>query len=192
VLIRLMFTRARKAVSALARAERHRLRGYATTLTVAVVAAGWFAAGQVGDGAVVALDEEDALFSATHLQKGEYANETHFLTGQDLLKHVQVTAVQKPVKAFAVMSDGLVRLALRLPTGDPHPPFFKPLFAFAQKLNGNDPTAPAHLSSFLSSDRVNARTDDDKTLILAAIANALTNQDELAQTPEVEHGESRS
>lgn len=170
VLIRLIFTQARNAVVMRAHSERHFVRNYATTLTVALVAGGWLAAGQIGDGAVVALDEQDAMFSATRLQKGEYANETHFLTQRDAVKRVQVYSARQDVKALAVMSDGLVRLALALPSGDPHAPFFKPLFGFIASVQ-DEAQASVKLESFLASERVCARTDDDKSLVLACYRN---------------------
>jgi hypothetical protein len=66
-----------------------------------------------------------------------------------------------------VLSDGLLRLALRLPSGEPYPPFFQPLFGFAAAALPED-QANEQLSAFLNSKRVCDRTDDDKTLVLAA------------------------
>ena len=169
VLMLWIFQRARQAVLHLARAQHHAQRDYAATLSVAVVAAGWLAVGQIGDGAVVALNAQGELRTVTRLQKGEYANETHFLTQRDALSRVQVYSSPQPLKALAVMSDGLVRLALNLPSGDPFSPFFQPLFRFSQSLQQeNETEAGEQLASFLSSDRVNSRTDDDKSLVLAA------------------------
>jgi hypothetical protein len=68
-----------------------------------------------------------------------------------------------------VMSDGLTRLALKRPNNEPHPPFFKPLFAFVESsASSNDPAqANDALVEFLTSPRVCERTDDDKALVLA-------------------------
>ena len=159
------FASARSAVSRLAKEEGHRLREYATTLTMAVVHDGWLVTGQVGDGAVVVEEAGGRMFSATHPQKGEYANETHFLTQRDAHRHLSVRTYQCPVDALAVMSDGLLRLALKLPAGDPHAPFFQPLFRFAAAADGS---SQAQLAGFLESERVCARSDDDKSLVLAA------------------------
>ena len=161
------FVHARAAVCALASASGFRLRDYATTLTVAAAAGGMLVTGQVGDGAVVALDSSGYLFSATQLQKGEYANETHFLTQRDVLRTLAVQVFYQPVNALAVLSDGLLRLALRMPSGEPHPPFFQPLFGFAASAPQEE-QANQQLSAFLNSQRVCARTDDDKTLVLVA------------------------
>jgi hypothetical protein len=67
------------------------------------------------------------------------------------------------------MSDGLTRLALKMPSYEPYVPFFQPLFAYIEgtstaNWNGN---AEQQMAAFLASERVSARTDDDKTLVLA-------------------------
>lgn len=161
------FTQAREAVLGLADADS--ARAYACTLTCAVASANALAVGQVGDGAVVALGADDALFTVTRLQRGEYANETHFLTQEDALDQLTIDLVERPLRGLAVMSDGLIRLALKLPSLAPHLPFFQPLFRFAR---AGDPQAPEQLAAFLDSERVNARTDDDKSLVLAVLSGA--------------------
>ncbi|RPJ52463.1 MAG: protein phosphatase 2C domain-containing protein [Chloroflexi bacterium] len=140
-------------------------RAYATTLTCAVVTAGQLVVGQIGDGVVVAGEGAD-LFTVTHLQRGEYANETHFLTQVDALDHLAIEIVDRPVSALAVMSDGLIRLALKMPAQEPHEPFFQPLFRVTAAMQDAAEVA-RQLSAFLGSERVNARTDDDKSLVLA-------------------------
>ena len=64
------------------------------------------------------------------------------------------------------MSDRLIRLALKMPCQEPHTPFFQPLFQFARAAFA-EAEAVRQLEAFLQSERVNARTDDDKTLVLA-------------------------
>jgi hypothetical protein len=99
-------------------------------------------------------------------QRGEYANETYFLTLEDALEQVQVSVYEKAVNLLAVMSDGLTRLAINLPTDEPHLPFFRPLFAFVAHADEEE-QASRQLLDFLTSERVCARTDDDKSLVLA-------------------------
>ncbi len=143
-------------------------RAYATTLTCVVAADNWLAVGQIGDGLVVA-GEGDDLFAVTHLQRGEYANETHFLTEAGALEQMVIEVIERPVSALAVMSDGLIRLALKLPSQEPHAPFFQPLFRVTAAIK-DEAEASRQLSEFLGSARVNARTDDDKSLVLAVRA----------------------
>jgi hypothetical protein len=161
------FRQARSAV--LSRAELFQLEPalFNATLTCVVLFDGWLVVGQVGDGLVVAQTEEDELWVAARPVRGEYANETMFLTGETALDNIQMTFQQRPVQALAVLSDGLIRLAMDMPTGQAHRPFFQPLFAFAAA-SREKVTAEGELTAFLSSERVNTRTDDDKTLVLLA------------------------
>jgi hypothetical protein len=115
---------------------------------------------------VVAGEAPDKLFLVNRPQRGEYANETYFLTQEDALEQVQVSVFEKAVNFLAVMSDGLTRLAIKLPDHEPHLPFFQPLFAFVAHAD-DEVQASRHLVDFLTSERVCARTDDDKSLVLA-------------------------
>ncbi|MEX0611687.1 MAG: hypothetical protein WD229_06175, partial [Pirellulales bacterium] len=62
---------------------------------------------------------------------------------------------------------GLERLALRFDSHTAHEPFFAPLFRVLQSANDLDGLNEG-LRQFLASDSVQARSDDDKTLILAS------------------------
>jgi hypothetical protein len=79
---------------------------------------------------------------------------------------LQVEFLAATPERVALFSDGLLRLALNLAAAAPHAPFFNSLFAFLTSQPSLDATAQA-LGEFLQSDRVNARTDDDKTLVVA-------------------------
>ena len=152
-------------------------RAYATTLTCAIATRDQLVVGQIGDGVVVA-GEGERLFSVTRLQRGEYANETHFLTQPGALEQLLVEVIEHPVRELAVMSDGLIRLALKMPEQEPFAPFFRPLFRVttAIGLPGGAPDgteAARQLAVFLGSERVNARTDDDKSLVLAVRSESL-------------------
>jgi hypothetical protein len=68
---------------------------------------------------------------------------------------------------ISVLTDGLQMLALNMVVGEPHKPFFFPLFDFVS--NTEDKTlAKEQLVRFLGSERITQRTDDDLTLIIAA------------------------
>lgn len=160
------FGAARSALESLAEIEQQPLRDYAATLSLAAATDEWLAVAQLGDGAVVAGESPDQLFLVNPAQRGEYANETFFLTQEDALELVQVSVFEKAVDYLAVMSDGLTRLAIQLPAQEPHLPFFLPLFAFAARASEEEQAA-RHLVDFLNSERVCERTDDDKSLVLA-------------------------
>ena len=142
------------------------LRAFAATLTCALVKDGWLVVGQIGDGAAIVEDTDGALFLAARPQRDEYANETHFLTQPDAALRAVVYAARRQVRALALTTDGLLRLALKLPAYEPHSQFFQPLLTFAREA-ADETRAQAELADFLASERVCARTDDDKTLLLA-------------------------
>jgi hypothetical protein len=159
------FDQARQAVLGMAEAEELAPRAFATTLTCAVATATCLTVGQIGDGVVVAQSEDGQLLAATQPQRGEYANETLFLTMPDALQAVVCRVYAQPVTGLAIMTDGLIRLALNMARNEPHASFFGPLLAFT--MQADDLTqAGKQLAAFLASERVCARTDDDKTLVL--------------------------
>lgn len=120
---------------------------------------------QIGDGAIVRGIGE----GYSHVfwpQSGEFANTTNFLTDEGFAECVEFSQVQERVDELALFSDGLERLVLRFVDRTVHGPFLSPLFAAVrQSENPDEYFAP--LRAFLDSEKVNERTDDDKTLILA-------------------------
>lgn len=67
---------------------------------------------------------------------------------------------------IAAFSDGLQMLALKMPAGLPHGPFFTPLFRFMTTVT-DAAEAQAQVDAFLRSPRMREGTDDDLTLLLA-------------------------
>lgn len=165
------FSRARNAVLELAGDEPGEARRYAATLSIVVADHEWLATGQLGDGLSVVRTADGALHTVGEPQRGEYAGSTYFLTedgapetfyGRVYLQGADIA----PVLSLAIMTDGLTGLALDRSTGLPHPPFFTPLLQVPAGIEHHD-GALADLQAFLASERVNGRTDDDKTLLLA-------------------------
>ena len=142
------------------------LNALATTLLLAVATPEATVVMQVGDGAIVMGDADGGARALTFPLHGEYANTTVFLTSPDALETAQF-GLYPAATHLALFSDGLQRIALDMATGTPFAPFFAPLFRFV----ANEPEAAAaqeQLTSFLSSPRVQERSDDDITLVLAA------------------------
>jgi hypothetical protein len=108
--------------------------------------------------------EYQLLFSPS---KGEYINETCFVTSQGAIEQMQVGIYPHPPQFICAATDGLERVALRLSDWTPFSPFFKP---FEDCLRLTPDQAQDYLQTFLGSDRLNARTDDDKTLLLCFCA----------------------
>jgi hypothetical protein len=157
---------ARLAVDAAAATASLLPRDLATTLILTAATPELVCAVQVGDGAAVAGATDGAWHAVTRPVAGEYVNETVFLCSPRAMETAQRGAWEGPVAAVAAFSDGLQRLALKLPEGAPHAPFLDPLCRFLDQL----PAAAdgrAALEAFLTSPRLRERSDDDCTLLLA-------------------------
>jgi hypothetical protein len=157
---------AREAVEEDAHTRGRTLGELATTLVLAIATPQLVAAAQVGDGAAIARLGPDRFVSLTRPPEQEYVNETTFLTSQDFLNRTQFVVSQAETTGLAVFSDGLQMLALKMPQGEPHVPFFVPILRFASATNDLT-VAEQQLRHFLQSPRITARADDDLTLVLA-------------------------
>lgn len=150
------------------------INDYASTLLVAILSPGGGAIGQIGDGAAV-IDDGSTNWRPVHWpDHGEYANTTSFLTQDDALDMLRIASFDTPVRRIALFSDGLERLLLDFRNRSAHAPFFDSIFRRLKPAVG-----PGHLTGvseelglLLSSAKVNSRTDDDKSLICAALVEA--------------------
>lgn len=135
---------------------------FACTLAVVVVGATEVAAGQIGDG-IVAVEQGAAARSAAVAARGEYANETVFLTSDDAMDRLVVERFPAAeVTGVALSTDGLRSVILDDPaTGALYAPFFTDLWSYARL----DTAASDGLHTFLS--EVPDGTGDDKTLVVA-------------------------
>lgn len=141
------------------------VRQLASTCLAAVVGEATALFIQIGDGAIAVLagDGYEPVFWP---QSGEFANTTNFITDERCKERVQWSWWPQQIDEVALFSDGLERLALRFADRTVHAPFLKPLFMSLRMVdNCDDYFEP--LRRFLDSPKVNERTDDDKTLILA-------------------------
>jgi len=162
----------RKALEGEAAERKVAVRELATTLILLVAAPHLVAVAQVGDGAVVLGDAEGNPHTLTVPKTGEYINETTFIVSPNALEETQVALWPSPPTHLAALTDGLEMMALKLPGGEPHGPFFQPLFRFVACAT-EGAKSEEKLAEFLSSPRIRERTDDDLTLLLAAfIANS--------------------
>lgn len=160
---------ARERIARAAAARDLAPRDFATTVVLLLTDGAQSLVLHIGDGAAVARTA-DGWRALTWPEQGEYAATTYFLT--DDAPRLRVARAAEPADRFALFSDGLERLALDFAAEQPHAPFFDGVSApvAASTVAGRDATLSAQLGAFLDSERVNARTDDDKTLILAVRA----------------------
>ena len=147
------FESARASLIQLSEVNGEPLSAFATTLTCLAATPEKLIVAQLGDGAVVAGSADGVLDTVTTAQRGEYANETYFLTQEQALEQVAIQVIDLPMHSLAVMSDGLTRLALKRPSNEPHMPFFEPMFAFvkASTPSHDGLQASVALSAFLDS-----------------------------------------
>jgi hypothetical protein len=145
---------------------------FATTAVMAMSDASVTVTVHVGDGAVVARDAVTGDWLALSWpEHGEYANTTRFLTDADG-PAIRVAVHDGCIDRIAVMTDGLERLALNFAATRVHAAFMEPMAAplAVNGAAGLDAGLSCALRAYLGSDRVNACTDDDKTLLLACFA----------------------
>jgi hypothetical protein len=156
---------ARERVLEAAAANETTPRQLACTFLGTLVGDGWAAFAQIGDGVIV-FDGPDGYQLAFWPDNGEYANTTRFLSEDDYRRNLRIEIVERQVTELAVLTDGLQMLALDIAGAKVHDRFFSPLFGAVR--NGPDEAAlQTSLLEFMDSKRVNERTDDDKTLLLA-------------------------
>jgi hypothetical protein len=143
------------------------IREYACTLLGAVISDRNSLFFQIGDGGIVT--QFDTLYEPLFWpEQGEYANTTFFVSDEEFLKHLMVKKFNSAPKEIALFTDGLQNLVLSYSEKTAHSGFFIPLFDFIRKNPHNEfIDLSGQLRFFLNRPEINARSDDDKTLVLA-------------------------
>jgi hypothetical protein len=157
---------AREAIEKLAYESGEEIGAYATTLSVAYCGDNrLFRAAQVGDGIVVVKRESacERLSSVSPEQKGEFANETTFITSDDWKSAVRLYEEESvELEGVAMSTDGLrYKILADISSSVPYEPFFEDIFAYCSSTSADD----AAIGRFLGS--LDDQTGDDKTLVVA-------------------------
>lgn len=141
-----------------------------TTLNVAILTANGALLAQLGDGLIgyQFKDFPEKWHVVENEQASEFAGETTFLTSTQWLEHLRVKALHEPLRRVVVSTDGLLPIIFHAQSSQIHSPFLDPLFEFVQKQGPVQSLKSSMLQSFLSSQRVSSRCDDDLTLILCS------------------------
>ncbi len=146
---------------------------YASTFLGAVIGENEATFLHLGDGAIVVARRQDAHRHSESYrclswpQQGEYVNSTHFVTDEDAAEKI-VLCYEAGIDEIAIFSDGIQHLVLDYEYQLAHSPFFNSLFSWLRASREAGPHGLSDsLKSYLNSPKVNERTDDDKTLILA-------------------------
>ncbi|HQR33252.1 MAG TPA: PP2C family serine/threonine-protein phosphatase [Blastocatellia bacterium] len=143
------------------------IQEFACTLLAAVIGNEQAIYFHLGDGAIVE-EQNDLYHCASWPQQGEYANTTHFLTDADAASKIVIELKNYQVDEIALFTDGIQNLVLDYRNQSAHSPFFAPLFGWLRpRPNGFSQELADSLATYLNSEKFNARTDDDKTLLLA-------------------------
>jgi hypothetical protein len=157
-------------------------RDFACTIVGSIISPTAAAFFQIGDGAVVYSAAASDLYSLGFWpDRGEYENTTYFATQADFLDQLRFSLIDDQVLEIALLSDGLQRLALDYQTQTPHQQFFSGFFPAIK----NTPASrlaqlQQQLGEYLDSPKINERTDDDKTLVLAARCSDTGQQTEVS------------
>jgi hypothetical protein len=166
--IRLWIAAARDAIAAEAACSGKRLKDYACTFLGVVAGPDHALFFQVGDGAIVVSTGSGEYETIFWPEQGEYANTTFFVTDDDFFGHLDIRHADSAPGEIALFTDGLQTLALSFALKNAHAGFFRPLFsALRQHPDTGFMDFSRQLAAFLTRDDVSARSDDDKTLVLA-------------------------
>lgn len=163
----------RDSIRQAAELEGRQFSEYACTFLGAIVTPARAMFVQIGDGAIVVRDVGSDDYSWVFWpQNGEYANTTNFVTQEDFDSAVEVDLVDLVPIEVGMFSDGMERLILDMTQRTVHAPALQPIFQWlartdvSKECRGENPV----LVAFLRSEKVNSRTDDDKTLVMATRA----------------------
>jgi hypothetical protein len=153
-----------------ARGDGNAARDYSCTLIAAIIGPNAAVFAQIGDGAVVVSHgEADGWSWVFWPQHGEYANQTTFILSANATEVLEFNLAPRRIDEFAMFSDGIERMVLHGATKTVNDAFFEQMFVpvRASKSHGLDQRLSSGLKAYLGSATVNARTDDDKSLLMA-------------------------
>lgn len=160
-------------IAEIAKKETNEMREYASTLVGAVVGNDETIFYQVGDGgAVFSIDGTvNSYIFGVEPHEGEYVNMTDFLTDEEAPDRLRFARIEESIEDLILFSDGIFAVAVDYQKNKPHEPFLRPMIAPLR--NGGAEGLDAKLANFLGSEKINEKTDDDKTIILASRASAV-------------------
>jgi Protein phosphatase 2C len=168
--IRTWIDEAREAIYLAAKKRDLSPRDFASTLVAALSNGSETTVIHIGDGCAVAKDTASGEWQTlTWPAHGEYASTTFFVTDEE--PRLSIQRRNEPISALVAFTDGMERLALDFAATKPHAPFFEGMLAplLQRVAKGRDAYLSQQLARYLDSPAVNARTDDDKTLLVATL-----------------------
>lgn len=170
---KLWITYFQQKIAEISQKDKKELRDYASTFVGAVIGANSAVFYQVGDGGIVFSSSGDAKsyrFAIAPVET-EYVNVTEFVTDETAVESLRFELIEETVEDLILFSDGIYAVAVDYQNNQPHEPFLMPMIAPLR--NGNAPNGlNEKLENFLASEKINEKTDDDKTIILASRAGS--------------------
>ncbi len=159
----------REVISVEAGASHSEMRDFAATLLFAFMDGERAAFGQIGDGAMVVCDGAGDWEVMFWPQRGDYANQTFFVTDPTAKKQLRFAHAVHSIREIAVFTDGMERLLLDFESQRAHTPVFEKMLAPLRNSAevGFNPELSGSLGQYLGSQGVASRTDDDVTLLIA-------------------------
>ena len=145
------------------------IRQFSATALLAIYSDNILITAHVGDGAIVIRTSDDEWQTISKPENGEYASTTYFVTDtKNLRLRIRETCCQ--LSGISLFTDGIESLVLDSASMIPHAGFLEPFYSSLSKgalKNGRDCKFSNQLKGFLLSERINDRTDDDKTFVIA-------------------------
>jgi hypothetical protein len=156
-------------IQELATQENLHPREYSCTVLAAIVGQHDAVFFQIGDGAIVVSEKESPEFGYIFWpQHGEFANQTNFLFQENLNEVIEFELIKRSFETLIIFTDGIERLVLDFSSKTVHSPALQPIVDWLGKAAFPTDNSPSSvLQTYLSSDFINSRTDDDKTLVMA-------------------------
>jgi Protein phosphatase 2C len=149
-----------------ATSEESTIRDYASTFLASIISDSVSYFIQIGDGAIIIKGEDGEYSYMFAPQQGQYANQTFFITDEKATERMQFERIEKPIEQIAIFSDGIQNLILDIQNHTVNQDFFSEWFNWLSQVEDQN-MGNTLLAEYLNSEKINERTDDDKTLILA-------------------------
>lgn len=159
----------RDAVAMTAARRDLAMRDFACTLLFAMADARSMFVAHVGDGAIVRQAHAGGPWDCVSWpESGEYASTTFFVTDNNEVR-LRTATFNDPPHAIAMFSDGIERLVLDFESKTSPSSFFDTMAGAmsTSPLAGAQRKLSRQLHTYLGSPKIDERTDDDKTLVVA-------------------------
>lgn len=136
---------------------------------------------QVGDGFIVAQVDSENLQLLFKPDKGEFANETTSVTSSNVFHETKVVLSLNSYSFICLSTDGIENISLiKRENWKPFDKFFSPLQRHMESGESLE-RKKEDLEKFLNSEKLNQKTDDDKTLLLCVYKHPKNLDDEIYQ-----------